>query len=80
MLTEAMPHEDPPVPQRRFVLQLLSGLGLLGLGGAFKTARAAEPAATWPKDAFSSKSQPDALKALYGKTTEVSDKISLDVS
>ena len=32
----------------------------------------------WPQDAFKQKSEADALKALYGKSAEASDKVSLD--
>ena len=32
----------------------------------------------WPADAFKQKSEADALKALYGKIAEVSDKVNLD--
>ena len=57
-------------------------LGLAGLGlvaTPFGRARAAADAAKWPKDAFSQKSEAAAIKTLYGgKTSEVSDKVSLD--
>lgn len=32
----------------------------------------------WPADAFKQKSQDDAIKALFGKTAETSDKVKLD--
>jgi sulfur-oxidizing protein SoxY len=32
----------------------------------------------WPEDAFKQKGTADAIKALYGKTAEVSDKVKLD--
>ncbi|MGB7603736.1 MAG: thiosulfate oxidation carrier protein SoxY [Candidatus Sulfotelmatobacter sp.] len=67
---------------RRTVMQgaLASGLATLGLAGAASVdrARAAADASKWPKDAFSQKTEAGALKALYGKTPEASDKVSLD--
>ena len=38
----------------------------------------AADAAEWPQDAFKQKSEADALKTLYGKTAEASDKVKLD--
>jgi sulfur-oxidizing protein SoxY len=38
----------------------------------------AADAALWPKDAFTQKTEADAIKALYGKTPEVSDQVKLD--
>jgi sulfur-oxidizing protein SoxY len=67
---------------RRTVMQgaLASGLATLGLAGAaiVDHARAAADASKWPKDAFSQKTEAGALKALYGKTPEASDKVVLD--
>jgi sulfur-oxidizing protein SoxY len=54
----------------------VAGLGLAGTA-PLKRARAAD-AARWPKDAFAQKSQPDTIKALFGKTPEPSDKVHLD--
>ena len=67
---------------RRTVVQAglttaLAAAGLTGLAPLSK-ARAAADAAKWPKDAFAQKTEADAIKTLYGKTPEVSDKISLD--
>jgi sulfur-oxidizing protein SoxY len=60
---------------RRRTLYLLA---LLGAGAGFAgTAKAAAPG--WPEAAFKQKSQDDAIKALYGKAIEVSDKVELDV-
>ena len=39
---------------------------------------AAADAAIWPKDAFAQKTEADAIKALYGKDAEASDKVNLD--
>ena len=46
--------------------------------GSVDRARAAADAGKWPKDAFSQKTEAGAIKALYGKTPEASDKVSLD--
>lgn len=67
---------------RRTVMQgvIAGGLATLGLVGAapFDRARAAADASKWPKDAFSQKTEAAAIKTLYGKTPEASDKVSLD--
>jgi sulfur-oxidizing protein SoxY len=67
---------------RRTVMHgaLAGGLATLGLVGAAKVdgARAAADASKWPKGAFSEKTQAGAIKTLYGKTPEASDKVSLD--
>jgi sulfur-oxidizing protein SoxY len=65
---------------RRVILKgaaaiVVSGFGLTAL---LKGARAAADAATWPKDAFTQKTQAEAIKALYGKDAEASDKVKLD--
>ena len=58
---------------RRTTLRLLSLLGLTELVG---TAYAAAPG--WPEEAFRQKTPDDALKLLYGKTFEASDKVTLE--
>jgi len=67
---------------RRKIVQaaIAGGLAGLGLAGAapLSRARAAADATKWPKDAFSQKTEADAIKTLYGKTAEASDKINLD--
>jgi sulfur-oxidizing protein SoxY len=74
---------DAPNSARRMVLKgavaggLAGGLASLGLGSFPFPAYAAD-AAGWPQDAFRQKSEADALKALYGKSAEPSDKINLD--
>ena len=51
----------------------------MGFTGAFPfPAYANADAKDWPQDAFKQKSEADALKALYGKSAEASDKVSLD--
>jgi sulfur-oxidizing protein SoxY len=71
---------DAPNAARRTILKGAVAGGLAGLGfGSFPfPAFAAADVKEWPGDAFKTKSEADALKALYGKTAEPSDKISLD--
>ena len=71
-----------PGQTRRAVVQAaaagaLAAAGLAGTAPLYR-ARAAADAAQWPKNAFAQKTEADAIKALYGKTPEVSDKVSLD--
>ena len=69
---------------RRLILQgILQGAGsvaLFGLGGLSFRPTLALAAANdkYPEDAFKQKSDADAIKALYGKTHEASDKVKLD--
>ena len=71
---------DAPDHARRNILKgaVVGGLAGLGFGAfpfpAFATADAKE----WPTQAFKQKSEADALKTLYGKAAEASDKVSLD--
>src|SRR5215813_9827557 len=63
---------------RRLILQGAGVVALFGFGGLpFAPARAAAND-KYPEDAFKQKSDADAIKALYGKTAEPSDKIKLD--
>jgi sulfur-oxidizing protein SoxY len=68
-------------PTRRLVVRGAVAGGLAGLGlavpAAWTRAQAAD-ISKWPKDAFSQKKEPDAVKALYGKTAQASDQIKLD--
>ncbi len=59
---------------RRATLRLLALLGVAGIAG---TARAAAPG--WPEEAFRQKTEADAVKLLYGKPFEASDKVTLEV-
>ncbi len=71
---------DAPEYARRTVLKGLAG-GLAGLGlidRLILSQAFAADAAGWPQDAFKQKSEADALKTLYGKAAEASDKVSLD--
>jgi sulfur-oxidizing protein SoxY len=69
---------------RRLILQgILRGAGsvaLIGFGGlSFATTPALAAANDkYPEEAFKQKSDADAIKALYGKTHEASDKVKLD--
>jgi sulfur-oxidizing protein SoxY len=65
---------------RRNVLKGAVAGGISGFGlGAFPfPAFADADAKQWPGPAFATKSEADALKALYGKSAEPSDKINLD--
>jgi sulfur-oxidizing protein SoxY len=65
---------------RRIIIQGALAGGLAGIVGVLPLtrARAKADASKWPKNAFSQKKEPDAIKALYGKTPEASDKVSLD--
>ena len=65
---------------RRLILQGTGVVALAGLGGisfGFAPARAAAND-KYPEDAFKAKSEADAIKSLYGKTAEPSDKVKLD--
>ena len=62
---------------RRLILQGAGSVALIGLG--FGTAPALAAANDkYPEDAFKQKTDAEAIKALYGKTAEASDKIKLD--
>jgi sulfur-oxidizing protein SoxY len=52
------------------------GLGVAGSGFPMR-ARAAD-ATKWPKEAFAQKTEADAIKVLYQKSPEPSDKVRLD--
>jgi sulfur-oxidizing protein SoxY len=71
---------DAPDTARRNVLKGAVAGGLAGLGlGVFPfPTYAAADTKEWPADAFKQKSEADALKALYGKSAEASDKVNLD--
>jgi sulfur-oxidizing protein SoxY len=69
-----------PHPTRRLILQGAACVALIGLGNLPFGAAPAYAAANdkYPEEAFRQKSEADAIKALYGKTAEPSDKIKLD--
>jgi len=64
---------------RRLILQGAGAVALVGLGNipfALTPALAAND--KYPEEAFKAKSEADAIKALYGKTAEPSDKVKMD--
>ena len=65
---------------RRLVLKGAGIAALIGLGVAAFDAPPALAAANdkYPEDAFKAKNQADAIKALYGRTAEPSDKVKMD--
>ena len=65
---------------RRLILQGAGAVVLIGLGNIPFGLAPAFAAANdkYPEDAFKQKSEADAIKALYGKTVEASDKVKLD--
>ena len=66
---------------RRVVLKGAGTIALLGLGNisfGVAPALAADNDNKYPEDAFKQKGEADAIKSLYGKTHEASDKVKLD--
>ena len=65
---------------RRLILQGAASVALVGLGNIPFSLAPAFAAANdkYPEDAFKAKSEADAIKALYGKTPEASDKVKMD--
>ena len=64
-----------PSFSRRLLLQGAGSVALIGLGGMPALAADNDK---YPEDAFKQKGDADAIKALYGKTAEASDKVKLD--
>jgi sulfur-oxidizing protein SoxY len=62
---------------RRLILKGAGLVALIGLGFGNLPALAAAND-KYPEDAFKQKSDADAIRALYGKTAEASDKVKLD--
>ena len=65
-------------PTRRLILQGAGAVALFGLGTLSFTPALAAANDKYPEDAFKQKSDADAIKALYGKTAEASDKVKMD--
>jgi sulfur-oxidizing protein SoxY len=65
---------------RRLILKGAASVALVGLGNLPFSLAPAFAAANdkYPEDAFKQKSDADAIKSLYGKTAEPSDKVKLD--
>jgi len=73
---------DAPDHARRLILKSavaggFAGLGFVGSGSLFPAFAAAD-VKEWPENAFKQKNEGDALKALYGKSVQPSDQVSLD--
>ena len=68
------------IANRRLILQGALTVALVGLGGIPFSLAPALAAANdkWPEDAFKQKGEAEAIKALYGRTAEPSDKVKLD--
>src|ERR1700704_3820996 len=65
---------------RRLILKGAATVALIGLGVIRFDLPAVLAAANdkYPEDAFKQKSEADAIKSLYGKTAEASDKVKMD--
>jgi sulfur-oxidizing protein SoxY len=65
---------------RRLILQGAGSVALIGLGAVPFSLAPAFAAANdkYPEDAFKQKGEADAVKSLYGRTAEPSDKVKLD--
>src|SRR5450759_2856016 len=65
---------------RRLILQGAGSVALVGLGNIGFSLAPAFAAANdkYPEDAFKQKSDAEAIKLLYGKNAEASDKVKLD--
>jgi sulfur-oxidizing protein SoxY len=65
---------------RRLILQGAASVALIGLGNLPFGLAPAYAAANdkYPEDAFKQKSDAEAIKLLYGKNAEASDKVKLD--
>src|ERR1700688_3352643 len=72
-------HDGLPAT-RRLILKGATTVALIGLGNLLFSLVPAFAAANdkYPEDAFRQKSDADAVKALYGKTAEASDKVKMD--
>jgi sulfur-oxidizing protein SoxY len=76
-MTEILMSNVGPSFSRRLLLQGAGSVALIGLGfGSMPALAAAND--KYPEDAFKQKGDADAIKALYGKTAEASDKVKLD--
>src|SRR3954462_13478906 len=63
---------------RRLILQGAGAVALVGLGNLpFLAPALAAANDKYPEEAFKAKNEADAIKALYGKTPEASDKVKI---
>src|ERR1700739_2975490 len=71
---------DRSLVTRRLILKSGGGVALIGLGNFPFGIEHALAAANdkYPEDAFKQKGDADAIKSLYGKAAEASDKVKLD--
>jgi sulfur-oxidizing protein SoxY len=74
-MTEILMNSIGPSFSRRLLLQGAGSVALIGFGAMPALAAANDK---YPEDAFKQKGDADAIKALYGKTAEASDKVKLD--
>jgi sulfur-oxidizing protein SoxY len=74
------PDNEFSATRRRLILKGAATVALIGLGNLRFAPAPAFAAAKdkYPEDAFKQKSDADAIKTLYGKTAEPSDKVKLD--
>ena len=64
---------------RRLILQGVGATVLIGLGNLpFVAPALAAANDKYPEEAFKAKNEADAIKSLYGKTAEASDKVKMD--
>jgi sulfur-oxidizing protein SoxY len=64
---------------RRLILQGAGAVALVGLGNLpFLVPALAAANDKYPEEAFKAKNEADAIKALYGKAPEASDKVKMD--
>ena len=64
---------------RRLILQGAGAVALVGFGNLpFLTPALAAANDKYPEEAFKAKNEADAIKALYGKAPETSDKVKMD--
>jgi sulfur-oxidizing protein SoxY len=71
--------DTPFSATRRLILQGAGAVALVGLGNIpFVGSAFAAANDKYPEDAFKAKTEADAIKTLYGKSAEASDKIKLD--
>jgi sulfur-oxidizing protein SoxY len=69
-----------PLATRRLILQGAASVALVGLGNLSFGTLPARAAANdkYPEEAFKQKGEADAIKSLYGRSAEPSDKVKLD--
>jgi sulfur-oxidizing protein SoxY len=79
-MKDGMMKDDGFPATRRLILQGAGIVALFGLGSVPFGPTSALAAANdkYPEDAFKQKSDADAIKALYGRSAEASDKVKLD--